>query len=316
MKKINLLLTLFLIVSLFTNCNQNSDLPVGFFDDLEKGAFPRLLNFEGSFYLTDVENSSVSWEVEFYDEDNGAHVTEYNWTVQYISRNSAGVPLEETIMTSILKPEFEIQPESGLPSISRTWTFEDVLDAFGMEPSDIIEDDEFNFFATLKRDDGKEFNTVNTGDNIESYAPFNGFFRFTMEVQCKSELEGNVNVVGTGWCGNTIGNDSNDIYQIEFIHEGDGIYKIKNGDYSFGAYYACYGIVQLADPDEITLRIQDRCNRLSFTGEYKFGEKFQFNEIIVDGSDLFIDWNNDAVPEAGTAILTRVDGKNWPPLRL
>ena len=239
MKKINVLLAVLLVTFLFSNCNIEPDLPVVLHSEMEKGSFPRLLNFDGNFYLTDVENSMVSWEVEFYDEAQGERVEEYIWTVVYEDRSGGGGPAE-FLMTSFSKSEFITHPESGLPSVSDTWSFQEVLDVFGMQASDINESDAFHFFATLKRDDGKEFNTVNTGDNIESSAPFNGFFRFTMEVQCQSELEGVMQVVGTGWCGNTWGDDPILPYEIEWVNDGNGIYNLNNGDFTFGAYLACY----------------------------------------------------------------------------
>ena len=146
--------------------------------------------------------------------------------------------------------------------------------------------------------------------------------RFTMNVLCTSELEGDVTVVGTGWCGTVHDFDLDDPtlpYTLTLVNEGDGAYNIANGDFSFGAYYACYGLTStlptdgIADPSQ-TLRIQDACNRLTFTGVSRWGEVYQFNDLSVDGPDLFIDWNNDYPPEAGTAVLTRTDGKDWPPL--
>lgn len=319
MKNNNLLLAALSMIILCISCYQEPDLPVLLHEDLEKGAFPRLLNFEGSFYLTDVGNSEVSWEVEFYDEAQGTHVTEYVWTVSYVDQ-SGGVGPSETLLATISQSDFTTHSESGLPSTSAIWTFQEILDVFGFEPSDINEGDEFNFFATLKRDDGKEFNTVNTGDNIESSAPFNGFFRFTMPVRCSSDLGGVMRVVGTGWCGDTWGDDPNFPYEIEWVNEGNGIYNLNNGDFAFGAYQACLSFFGFptdgtANPAH-TLRIKDTCHKLSFVGASRWGDIFQFNEVSVDGPDLYIDWNNDYPLEAGTAVITRTDGKDWPPLSL
>ena len=309
------------VLFVVASCNPEPELPVVLFDDLEKGAFPRLLDFNGTFFLTDVANSSVAWEVEFYDEDNGSHVTEYVWTVAYQDNSGNGGDQPETLIATIPQSEFVTNAESGLPGTARSWTFQQVLDVFGFQASDINGGDAFNFFATLKRDDGKEFNTVNTGDNIESSAPFSGFFRFTMNVLCTSELEGEIGVVGTGWCGTVVDTDPDgNPYTFTLINEGDGVYMIDNGDFSFGAYWACYGLTSTLPidpapaPAEQTLRLQDACNILSFTGVSRWGEVYQFNDLSVDGPDLFIDWNNDYPPEAGTAVLTRMDGKDWPPL--
>jgi len=311
-----------MILLVVSSCDREPELPVVLFDDLEKGAYPRLLDFAGTFFLTDVANSSVAWEVEFYDEDQGSHVTEYVWTVAYQDKSGGGNDRPETLIATIPKSEFQTNAESGLPGTSRSWTFQEVLDVFGFQPDDINGGDAFNFFATLKRDDGKEFNTVNTGDNIESSAPFSGFFRFTMNVICSSELEGDLFVTGTGWCGTVFDTDpdTGDPYKITLVNEGDGVYNIVNGDFAFGAYQACYGPTATlptdgtADPSQ-TLRLQDACNNMSFTGVSRWGEVYQINDLSVTGPDLYIDWNNDYPPEAGTAVLTRCDGKDWPPLK-
>ena len=309
MNKIKLFISFFAILFIATSCDREPELPVVLFEDAEKGAYPRLLDFNGTFYLTDVENSALSWEVEFYDEDNGSHVTEYVWTVAYRD-NTGNNSQPETLIATIPSSEFTTAA-SGLPSTSRSWTFQQVLDVFGFTAADINGGDAFNFFATLKRDDGKEFTTVTTGDNIEGSSTFAGFFRFTMNVICTSELEGVFDVTTVGWCGETFTG------QREWVNEGDGAYSMPDGDFQFGAYDVCYGPgpTYPCDPGTCALRIQDSCNRISITGTDRWGYGFTISALSVSGDELTFDWANGYAPEAGTTTLKRTDGKDWPPLQ-
>lgn len=167
----------FFILILVASCKPEPDLdlpPTPF-------ALAKLNTFDGVFNLDDLVNSSVSWEVEFYDEEDGSHVTEYVWTVAYQDQSGGGDDRPETWIATIPKSEFFIHPQSGLPGTSRTWTFQAVLDVFGMQPSEINSGDIFNFSATLKRDNGIEYDKDNQGD-VDSSISFDGFFEFTMEV--------------------------------------------------------------------------------------------------------------------------------------
>ena len=314
MNKIKLFFSFFAILFVVASCNPEPELPVVLFEDAEKGAYPRLLNFDGVFNFLDVDNSFAAWEVEFYDEDNGSHVTEYSWTVAYRDNSGNGGSRGEVPLATIPVGSFGTSA-NGLPGTSATWTMTEVLDAFGFTIDSINGGDAFNFFATLKRDDGKEFNTVNTGDAIEGSAPFSGFFRFTMNVVCPSELEGVMDVSTVGWCGDTWEGE------IEWVNEGNGVYNMAGGvgdmgqDFSFGAYFACYSPTSgLPNANSGNVRFTDSCNKLGYQGTSQWGEAYYINNLTVDGANLTIDWFNDYAPEAGVTTFTRQDGKDWPAL--
>ena len=315
MNKIKLFFSFFAILFVVASCNPEPELPVVLFEDAEKGAYPRLLNFDGTFNFLDVDASSVSWDVEFYDEDNGSHVTEYSWTVEYRDNSGAGGSRGEVPLVTIPSSSFVTVAESGLPGTSGSWTMTEILNAFDFTIDDINGGDAFNFFATLKRDDGKEFNTVNTGDAIEGSAPFSGFFRFTMNVVCPSELEGLMDYSTVGWCGEVVEGE------VEWINEGKGVYNIAGGiqgdgnDFSFGAYHGCYGPNGgLPNAASGNVRFTDSCNKFGYQGTSQWGEVYYINNLIVDGNKLTVDWFNDYAPEAGVTTFTRQDGKDWPPL--
>ena len=66
-----------------TGCD-DKETPFFEFEELGKGAIPRaVVAPNGTFNLDGVDTSSVSFEVEFFDENDGRDVAEYVWEVAY-----------------------------------------------------------------------------------------------------------------------------------------------------------------------------------------------------------------------------------------
>lgn len=135
-----------------------------------------------------------------------------------------------------------------------------------------------------------------------------------IDMSCVSSLEGVYAVSTVGWCG--------DVYEgmTEWVAAGAGAYNVIDpadpenpaaGDFSYGAYVACYGGAPFPEGD---LQILDVCNKITPIGKSQWGEVYTYNSITVDGNKLTIDWKNDYDPEAGVTTLTRTDGTDWPPL--
>jgi PKD-like domain len=141
--------------------------------------------------------------------------------------------------------------------------------------------------------------------------PFTISVSVVLKVPCESVIGGMMDYETTGWCG------EKSTGVLEFKEEENGIYNIfLNGadtpDFSMGAYSACYSPTAALPLG--TLRLNEDCGTLFYTGASQWGEKYQFNSIKVEGTKLTLDWNNDYDPEAGVTVLVRKDGKNWPPL--
>ncbi len=328
MKRINLLLVGLACLFMVTSCNNEPELPFDTFEDLTYGAYARLLSSDGNFFLTDIDGSSYTFEVEFYDENQGQEVDSYSWVVEHQGELGNHGPVD--IMTV---PSSSFQTNSnGLPGTTITFTFPQVLDALGITAADVSGGDSFVFNATVRKKDGREFTAANTGTNIIGSAAYRGWFSFPLQVLCTSSLDGTYDAV------TTVTNQSAGIFwdgcegstwegQVRLEQVGDGVYDVysisADGteflDASMGAFIACYGsddqggFPNTGEAGDVQLT--DACERMGFRGSSQWGEIYSASKATVDGANFTFGWIND-YGEGGETILTRTDGTDWPPLKL
>jgi len=182
---------LFLCLSLLIVAGACEDIEEPFveFDDLEKGAFARLTDgVNGAFNLFDPANSSINFTVEFYDENDGNNVEQYAWTVAYDDRSDADNDLPAVALRTFGKGDFSPN-DRGLPSMSATFTFQEVLDALGLTADDVNGGDTFILNATITKTDGSTFDANNTGANVIGQNTFNALFQIRQNVVCLFEDE-------------------------------------------------------------------------------------------------------------------------------
>ncbi len=313
MKKIRYILLCSASLGIVSSCG-DPELPFETFDELQKGAFARFINDTptGVFDFFDIANSSIDVQVEFYDENDGKNVASYDWTVEYIDNNNGIGSISEVAFMSIPASSFTTNPDTGLPTTSLTLGFQAGLDAMGITSAQINGGDAIRFHATVVKTDGSSFNDQNTGPNIVSSAAFKGAFTVTANIICPSGLEGTHTYSTVGWCGTVVTGTTT------WVNEGSGQYSVADGDYSFGAYDACYGDGTYGSAGafpEGDLLINDACGKLSWSGASQWGEIYQFNSVTVSGADVIFDWNNDCCGEAGVTTITREGGANWPALK-
>lgn len=306
-KNISLALFGFVLVFAFSSCEKERAFTE--YEDLEHGAFARLIDgVNGIYDFFNIDGSTIDFKVEFYDDNNGANVAEYNWTVEYVN-NAAGTVSAPVSLVNISASSFSPSPD-GLPSTSVSFGMRDVMDAFGFTEDDINGGDAFRFQATIVMNDGRTFSATNTGVNIISSAPFSGWFRFEQSIICPSELAGTFDYVTTeAWCG------SGTPYSGTATWEEVGVGVYNTVDFSYGAYFACYGDGATLPHDDAAgnLRIENACDRLFPTGASRWAETYWYNSVESNGTDLTIAWEND-YGESGTVTLTRQDGVDWPNL--
>ncbi len=287
------------------------------YENLEHGAFARLLTKSGTFFLTDVSNSKIDMSVEFYDDNNGKNVASYSWVVEYIDKANGGAGSVAPVnILTIDAAQFSSNPDTGLPFTSFGFSLQQAFDALGLTVNDVDGGSTFRFNGTVTLNDGRTFTAANTGSNVISSAPFSGFFSFDADLLCTSGLAGIYEATTVGWCG-----DVGPTIMSQWISVGVGIYQIVDPadptnvdaeDFSFGAYTACYGAGSTLPGGD--LRIKDACNIIAPIGSSRWGEIYTYNSVTVNGSTLIIDWKNNYDPEAGVTTLVRTDGTNWPPL--
>ncbi|MCB0639726.1 MAG: hypothetical protein KDC54_24045, partial [Lewinella sp.] len=181
----------------FSACEQDRAFPE--YDDLEHGAFPRLLSKDGAFFLTDVDNSAIDISVEFYDDNNGKNVASYSWVVEYIDKANGGAnSVAPVSILTINASSFGTNSATGLPSTDFSFSLPDVLNTLGLTIADVTVGSTFRFNGTITLNDGRTFSASNTGSNVISSAPFSGFFFFDADLSCPSDLAGTYSSTTTG----------------------------------------------------------------------------------------------------------------------
>ena len=304
------------------------------FDDLEKGAYGRLIDGpNGILDFEDPAGSGLEFSVEFYDENDGQNVDKYEWTVEFPGFAPA-------MIASKSKSDFS--PSStgtGLPGTTISFTFQDVLDALGMTLDDIVLGEQYTFIGTLTKSDGSVYSASNTGGNVISSSPFSGFFSFRKGIDnlpCIHTLSGVFDVkskatdqmAGIGWdgCGSEWSGQMTWTAEHDESEFGAGVYNlfttdpdlgVQFNDFAFGSFYPCYGAdAESAMPNGTdgtagSLRLNFDCNKGFFTGASQWGEIYELTNMEATGADLKFNWTND-YGEGGEVTLTRRDGSNWP----
>lgn len=302
--------SLFLTFTVFSCADE--PLPFETFENMEKGAFSKLLSTDGgSFFYTDVDNSSFTFDLEYYSENNGGEVAANEWFVRH-RNNAAGTISEAVMVGSVTSSAFGTNAKSGLPTASFAFNMADAMTAMGITYDDLNGGDDFIFDGFVVMKDGRRFGPDNTGNSIQGGAGFDGRFRFVKPLLCTSDLSGQFDLVATGWCGDT----HEGVYEFRAVDGAPGQYTIwdvdnEMEDFSLGSYYPCYGVDATLPGGDLTLI--DACNLLSTSGTSRWGETYFIDDIIVVGPTMTIVWHNDYAPEAGTSVMTRKDGTDWPP---
>ena len=293
----------------FAACDEPES-PYNEFDELGYGAIPRLVNApDGVFDFFSPDDSQVTFEVEFYDENNGQNVASYAWDVTYEGADQTIGPVN---LTTVNKSEFTTN-ESGLPGTTITFRLTDVLNALGLSIDDVDGGDNFAFTSTLTKDDGSTFTSANTSPNLIGQPAFNAFFGFDQPLVCPSDLGGtyiaNSEGESTDVC--CAGTFSSDGREITLTDNGGGNYTIS--DWSGGLYFAWYGpdggdygiTEDYIAAGNLNQTIVDACGNYSspdFTEP--FGESASLTNIAVDANGVITYEFSNGYGDMGRVTLT------------
>lgn len=288
------ILTAFALFLAFTACEK--DRAFIEFDDLEKGAFPRLLDgVNGEFNFFDPAGSSIDFTVEFYDENQGKNVQSYAWTASYVDKatNTISNPAD---VVSFTQSDFKPEPSSGLPSVTVQITFQQVLDALGLTVNDIKGGDAIRMQGTLTKTDGKQFTAVNTSAGILSNGPaFGAWFIFDQNIICPSDLGGTYATTTTGTSTDGCCPDETTVTgEVTLTAEGSGKYTIS--DWSAGLYLEWYDVYGITTDIDMTAELVDACGIISLPA---FGEPF--GEQVTGSGSL----------DAATGVITFTWTSGW-----
>ena len=283
--------------------------------DVATGAFARMTgSVDGIFNFYAIDDSEITFNVEFYDVNEGRNVASYNWQATYVD-NGGGEDVGPVDILSIPSSSFTVN-DFGLPSTDVTFSLPEVLSELGVDQDSVSGGDAIRFEATIVMNDGREFTRFNTGSNVVSGASFRGTFLLDQSIVCPSDLAGTYALeasvpemypdsacIATSFSGEAVWEET-----------AEGVYNVS--DLTFGGWSACYdgntGADVTSSPSG-SLQLQDACNRLSFVGADQYGDSYTIDTLSVDGSVLMLEWSN-TYGESGTATLTRTDSTEWPTL--
>ena len=308
MKNLKKLFVVFVAMITAISCN-DPVLPVELFPEMQYGAYARKMSQEGKYNYYDIANSSIDMHVEYYDEAQGANITEFDIDVEYVDIVSGGAKSKaRTDFTTIPSSAF-VKNDDGYLSSDISLGFSAALAAVGATSADIDGGSYFRFWFTITKSDGTVFDYNNTGPNLQSSNAFGALFRLNVSIVCPSALEGTFDAVSLGWCG-TAGPSK----QFEWEKSGaENLYAVVGGDFSYGAYLECYG--GWTGVPAGNLKVQDACGILSPTGASQWAETYQFNDVSTsaDNKTLTIDWVN-SYGESAVSDLSNWSGGDWPDL--
>lgn len=299
------------ILLTITACRDDDLAPIITFDASEKGAYVRLIEQNNAdFNLFDLDNSVMEFTVEFVDIEQGNLVSEYTIMVEYQDENLDNGDDSKGLVAfrSWTAADFTTNQEGfqGIENIQIRPS--EVFTALGISDENIRSGDRFIFRGNVTTTSGANFSAVNSSATVNG-ASFRGFFNFTINAFCPSNLEGEYayqTAASSITCPNDIEATTDLTGVITVIALGDGVYTIS--DWSFGAYSVCFGLGEEANFS--TLRFTETCLEVAFTGNIDdFGETWSFVSEV-DGVNWTISWEN-TFGEQGTATIENPDGWNF-----
>ncbi len=164
---------------------------------------------------------------------------------------------------------------------------------------------------------GKTVDEVEVGDAVRfafRVTTQSGEFRSNRTLRvpfsCFSDLGGTYNYVSTNFQAIT-GNCPTDPVTgtVTWTDQGGGVYLTS--DLGFGQYgTTCWNDAPATSGNA---KFSDVCNKITSAGTDQYGLTYTYTITAVNGPNLSISWFND-YQDSGDVVLTRTDGKDWPPL--
>lgn len=282
MKRINRLLIVFSVLFLGASCEIERVFPE--YDDIEHGAFPRLVgNVSGAINFFD-PSSSINFEVEFYDDENGNTVDSYEWTVSYANSGTFST------VKKIDRSQFVTMP-SGLPGAKVSITFQELLSALGLERNQVEGGSFFNLQGKISTNRGQTFTAANADPTTLIPEPaFRAFFQYRANIVCPSALAGTYAVSVTGTSTDGCCPDETTLMSEVTLTEGasPGVYSIS--DFSGGLYLEWFDVYGITPSTNLARNITDACGTISGSFSEPFGEVVTVTGSVNDDGTLTIQW--------------------------
>ena len=283
-------------------------------DNATRGATLRTMNLiSPSFDLLDT-SSEFSVLLEERDHEEGTLLAGMQVFLTFKDNfeddidNSTPEILFETIDGS----QFTDGP-NGFPQFTYSAVLSEVLAATGIDFEDTNPGDQFQFRLVLDLTDGRSF-TNDASGNVTGGSFFSSPFFYAANLACASDIGGTFDYVSTnlqagfgGPCptGEVTGT-------VTWTDQGGGNYL--SSDLGFGQYEStCWNDTPATSGGAIIIDICNEINPGGIGGLDQYGLTYVYSIKEVDGPVLKLSWANDYA-DSGDVVLTRQDGKDWPPI--
>jgi hypothetical protein len=298
-----------------TSCTDFVDprIPYASFDT---GAYLRTVaRTSDTFNFFDLGNAKFDITIEAVDAENGATVESVEVRVrrrrlipgvglEYVPVGT-GTTVNDVLVKTLSSSDFASTTESKFLRANILVTSAETLSALGLTQAQINGGDVFEFRLKMTDKSGRVFNDVNASADIKGGAFYASPFLYNVSVVCPTDLAGTFDYSASdmdspyGSCPGTITGT------VTFTAvAGTTSYVVS--DPTFGLF-ECYG-----DIYDGTVRLNDACGSLSFSGTDQYGGTYTFNFISVSPTELVFVWAN-SFDETGRVVLKSNAGKPWPP---
>ena len=284
MKNIFRLLLISTVVFFGASCELERAFPE--FKDIEKGAFPRLVgNVTGAINFFNPA-SAITFEVEFYDEEQGATVDSYEWRASYANTNNFRT------IKKIERSQFVTMP-SGLPGAKVTISFQEILAGLGLTRDQVEGGSFFRLEGTITTNRGQVFTSANADPATLVPEPaFRAFFQYRANIICPSALEGTYIATATGQSTDGCCPDLTTVTKEVTLTKGAsaGVYTMS--DFSAGLYFTWYEVYGITANFNLARSITDACGVISGSFGEPFGTVVTVTGKVNDDGSIDMSWVN------------------------
>lgn len=316
MKNLKRLFLGFIAMLTVVSCG-DPELPVELQPEMAYGAYARKMSQTGKFDFFAISTSQLDIHVEFYDENKGANIAEYDVDVEYIDITGGGAnSIARTNLKTFSSSEFSVNGD-GYLSLDITLGFSEALTALGTTASGITGGNTIRYWFTITKTDGTVYDYNNTGPNLMSSNAFGALFRLNVGIVCPSNWTlGTLNAssVDDGTIGANGWSYAASDVQVELTAVAGKDNQYTMSDVSLGARDLLY----LGGPSPTGYRTVgpkfiDNCNVVSMDGAGDFGYGFSIvagtASVTADGKTFTYDWQSE-YGEGGAATLEYADGSD------
>ncbi len=280
------------------------------YNEFETGVYLRTLAQPGNnFNFFDLDNAFFEVTVEAVDAEDGRLVQEVD---VFVARRRGPSLTAEAKLFTVPASAFAPQSSSKYLATTIRVTAPEALAALGLTKADVNGGDFFEFRLSLLDVNGRVFTNSNLSGDVSGGQFYRSPFFYRIPVVCPSNLGGTyeyetTNVAaGPGGNAGACGASVTGTVTFTAVANTVGVYTLS--DPSFGVFACAWSDT----PPGGSVRFNDACGAISFSGSDKYGDSYSLTFISNDGENLVIEWTN-TYGDGGTTTIKANPGKPWPP---